>query len=218
MLKCASHDHGCKRATENWRNGVTNVERICFEDEYTDHCYYSWQNPQNIVNKEKGWPCPPALHPILVIIHSTSCRMLFSKAKELPPVNKGLDLFFITAPRELAPIGEIGLPLDVKQLSTEQSPILAGTFTAFLFSRAAAISDRQGIFMVSSGFIPSQSLETLICSSESSSLAASSPAVAAAWSLRALQAFSSIDCRYLPCASILSWRWRWTCLNKATMI
>jgi hypothetical protein len=83
---------------------------------------------------------------------------------------------------------------------------------ACLFSKAAASSDMEGIFMVSSGAIPARSLETLIANSESSSLAASSPAVATAWSFRALQAFSSIDCKYFPCASIRSWRRRCTCL------
>jgi hypothetical protein len=51
---------------------------------------------------------------------------------------------------------------------------------ACLFSKAAASSDMEGIFMVSSGAIPAHSLETLIANSESSSLAASSPAVATA--------------------------------------
>ena len=112
--------------------------------------------------------------------------MLFSKGNEFPVANKGLDLFLIIAAvagggRELAQAG-LPLPLDVKQQLL--SPILVGTFTtAFLFSRAAAaaaISDRQGIFIVSRGFMPSQSLETLIWRSDSSSLAASSPAVTAA--------------------------------------
>lgn len=46
--------------------------------------------------------------------------------------------------------------------------------------------------------IPWQSLTLLIASSESSSLAASSPAEATASSSTALQALSRIDCRYLP--------------------
>jgi hypothetical protein len=95
-------------------------------------------------------------------------------------------------------MGETGLLVEVKQLSTEQSPMRAGTLEAFLFPKAAASSDKEGIFMVSSGAIPAHSLETLIANSESSSLAASSPAVATAWSFRALQAFSSIDCKYFP--------------------
>lgn len=150
------------------------------------------------------------VHPIWGITHSTSCLMFPSKGNDSPLPNKGLGLFFMAAACEPTPIGDTGLLVEVKQLSTEQSPIRAGIVEAFLLSRAAASSDMDGIFMFSRGTIPWQSLETLMASSESSSLAASSPAATMAWSFRALQAFSSIDCRYLPCASIRSWSRRWT--------
>jgi hypothetical protein len=106
--------------------------------------------------------------------------MLPSKGNESPLPNTGLDLFFVEATCAPTPIGETGLPVEVRQLSTEQSPTRAGTLEACLFSKAAASSDMEGIFMVSSGAIPARSLETLIANSESSSLAASSPAVATA--------------------------------------
>ena len=141
--------------------------------------------------------------------------MLPSKGNESPLPKKGLGLFFKAAAAcKPIPIGETGLPVDVKQLSTEQSPRRAGRLEVLLFSKAAAISEKEVTFMVSRGPIPWHSLETLIASSESSSLAASSPAFAAAWSFRALQAFSSIDCRYLPCASIRSCRRRCTCFKE----
>lgn len=82
--------------------------------------------------------------------------------------------------------GETGLPFDIKPL---QSPSRAG------------ITISEALW------------ETLIASSESSSLAASSPADATAWLSSALQALSRIDCRYFPCASILIWRCRWTCFT-----
>ena len=77
------------------------------------------------------------------------------------------------------PIGETGLPADVRQLSIEQSPIRAITVGAFRFSRAAASSEKGSTFCDSNGAISFESFETLIASSESSSLAASSPAEAA---------------------------------------
>lgn len=155
-----------------------------------------------------------SIQPILVIIHSISCRMLPSKGNESTFPNKGLGLFFTVAACIAIPIGETGLPVDVKQLSMEQSPRWAGRLEVLLFSKTAAISDKEGIFMVSRGASPWQSSVTLIASSESSSLAASSPADSAAWSWRALQAFSSIDCRYFPCASIRSCKWRCTCFEE----
>lgn len=117
--------------------------------------------------------------PILAIIHPTSCGKLVSSG-----------LF-------LAPTGDNGLPVEVKQLlSREQSPIRAGKLDVHLFSR------------VLMGCVSLVSVETLISSSDSSILAASSPAKHDVWSFRALQAFSSIDCRYLPWTSIRSCRRR----------
>lgn len=139
-----------------------------------------------------------AAHPILLIIHST-CPILPSNGTKSPFPNKGLGLFFRIA---ASPVGEKGLPL--------QLPNRAGKSEEFLFSREVASSDKEGIFGVSKGSSPLQSFDTLIANSESSSLAASSPEVAAAWSFRALQAFSRIDCRYLLWASIRSWRRCWT--------
>lgn len=141
------------------------------------------------------------------IVHPTSCRIP-SKGIESPLPKIGLDLFFMEAACEAMPIGESGLPVEVKQLSIEQSPICAGILQVGLISTDAL---NEGIFIVSSGAMPWHSLDTLIANSESSSLAASSPAVATDWSFRALHAFSRIDCRYFPCASMRSWRRRWTC-------
>ena len=84
--------------------------------------------------------------------------MLPSRGNESPLPNKGLDLFFVEATCEPTPIGETGLPVEVKQLSTEQSPMRAGTLGACLFSKAAASSDMEGIFMVSGGAFPARSL------------------------------------------------------------
>lgn len=75
--------------------------------------------------------------------------MLPSKGNESPLPNKGLDLFFKAAACKPIAIGETGLPVDVKQLSTEQSPMRAGRLEVLLFSKAAAISGKKGIFMVS---------------------------------------------------------------------
>lgn len=87
-----------------------------------------------------------ATHPVLLMIHSTSCLMLLSKGNESPLPKKGLCLFFIAAASELISIGKTGLPVDVKQLSTEQLPRQTITLEASLFSRVAASSDNEGIF------------------------------------------------------------------------
>lgn len=153
---------------------------------------------------------------MFVIIHSTSCRMLASSGINSPLPKKGLGLFFnaaAAAASELVPISETELRVGVKQLSTEQLPRRASMLVVVLLSRAATMSDKEGIFMGSFGATSWQSLETFMSSSESSTLAASSPADTAAWSFRALHAFSSIDWRYFPCASIRSWRRRCTWFN-----
>lgn len=150
------------------------------------------------------------LHPILFIIQSTCFCVLLSIGNNSRLPNTGLSLFFTEITCEPKVLGENELSNDVKQLSAVQSPTRDGKPDSELLSKVAANSEKQGIVRVSTGLSPGQSLETLIASSESSSLASSSPAGTATWSLRSLQAFSSIDCRYFPWASIRSWRWRWT--------
>ena len=103
---------------------------------------------------------------------------------------------------------ELPLVLEVKGLSTEQLVVML-----VLWSIATESSDKDGIIII---FVASKKgtlvlLETLMASSDSSSLAASRPAKVAACSSKALQAFSRIECRYFPCASILSWSLRCTC-------
>lgn len=137
-------------------------------------------------------------------IHPMSCRISLSQARGSPPANIGLGLFLIVPGCTPIPIDDNGLPTEDRQLSMEQSPILACPFRYFSSRHPAAISDKEG--SLSSGTAPIQSLLTLIASSESSCLASSSPTDATGCSFSALQAFSSMDCRYLLCASIRRWR------------
>lgn len=120
---------------------------------------------------------------ILLIIHSTSL-VLLSIGNPLTLV-KPRGLFF----REL-------IPFDGKQSSSKQSPSMAGMLHAFLFSKLGPISGNEGPLMNAN--------------SESSSLFISRPFNSRDWLLKALQAFSRIDCKYFPCASIRSCRWRCT--------
>lgn len=80
------------------------------------------------------------------------------------------------------------------------------------------MSENDGIFKLSSGASSCESLEIFIASSDNSSLAASRPAAATVWSFRAMHAFSSIVCRYFPCASIRNWRRRWTCNQNSNEV
>ncbi|KAL5998525.1 hypothetical protein ACLOJK_009468 [Asimina triloba] len=134
-------------------------------------------------------------HQMLLVIH---CK-LWLRIRDSLSLNVGLGLFF-SAACTIEALPE--LSVDVKQLSMEQSAIWDGGLSRGFSSRhTATISDRDGSLSGSYG-MPKQSFETLIASSENSFLATSTPAVTRVSSVRSLQAFSSIDWRYLLSASI----------------
>lgn len=91
---------------------------------------------------------------------------------------------------------------DVKQLSTEKSASWGGC-TCRVFG--AGISSRPVNALLKHSF------ETLKTSWERWTLAASSPGVPKCCFPSVSWAFSRTDCKYFPCASILSCRCLWTC-------
>lgn len=124
---------------------------------------------------------------ILFIIHSTSLVLLSIGNPFMLVKARGL---FFRAP----------IPLDGKQSSSKQSPTLAGTWQAFLFSILGPILGNEGTLTNANA--------------ENSSLFTSKPFDSRDWLLKALQAFSRIDCKYFPCASIRSCRRRCTYFGK----
>lgn len=131
----------------------------------------------------------------LVIIHCT-CVILFSTGKT-SPLAKARGLFF----KALMLVGDAMVVVDGRH-----SPMLAGISEAFLFSKLVTTSGNE-----ETGTIPSQLfVAPLIANSESCSLAVSRSGDSTEVQFRTLHAFSSIVCKYLPCASIRSWTWRCT--------